>query len=151
MFNKATAITVALGAAMMAAPSALALPLGPPGAYTASGELDLFQTQQIACNVTVSFNIDAAGNATVTGASFAPGNALCGTVVNPSSGWEISGEDTNPDLLSLVVGASSIAGTCEGEVVVPYNSTTGVITFNNATVPGDVTPGFHPAVTRVLG
>lgn len=146
MFKTATLIsTVALAVATISSP-VLAQSFSPTNSTTTiSGNLELEQTQVINCDVNVGVAIDGAGAATVTSRTFSMGDFFCGLAVNPQGAWTVTaGPGTSQ--VTLDIGASTITGgSCFGSVTVPYNNTTGELTFNNVTVPGT------PNACRILG
>ena len=135
----ASAATALAAMALIAAPG-MAQEFRPLNSTTTlSGTLDLRQSQDVNCAVSVGVSIDGNGEATVTSRSFSPGTFLCGSVVNPAGTWTIdAGPGTNT--VTLNVGASSILGSCSGTVQADWNNSTGTLTFNNVSIPGSPDP-----------
>lgn len=140
MLNKKCLIStgaLALAMAPLASP-AVAQSFSPaPSTTTLSGLLNLQQTVNLDCQVSVSVSINSSGQATVTSRSFSPGNPACGTVITPFGTWTLSPD--SPTQVTATVGATSFAGSCVGPITGVWNNATSSVTFTNATVPG--TPG----------
>jgi len=100
-----------------------------------SGTLTFKQTIEVECGVIVWLTVDAAGEPSVFKREFVAGYVLCGNILQPSGEWDIDyGPGANE--VTITVGGSTILGSCQGTIVVPFNHTTNTITFNNTAVNG---------------
>ncbi|MBO6764312.1 hypothetical protein [Maricaulis sp.] len=135
MITKTSLVAAVFGVAMIGAP-AMAEEFRPLNTNVdLDGTLTLSQSTTLDCDVDVSLSIDGNGDATVNSRSFSAGDWQCGIFVAPSGTWTVDpGPGTSK--VTMTVGASSILGSCSGTIQADFNNSTGVVTFNNVSIPG---------------
>ncbi|TRO89096.1 protein activator of alkane oxidation PraB [Glycocaulis profundi] len=130
-----SASAVALMAAVIATPAALA-----DTPFTGTGVLELAQTIDVECRITVNGVAHSDGSVTVDDVSFTPGNVLCGIAIFDDGPWDIEDNPGPTSITLYVTAATFVGGNCSGWITVPYDSSTGELTFNNVSVPGSPAP-----------
>jgi hypothetical protein len=107
-----------------------------------TGSLNLQQTTNIDCFTNLTANVTGTTTGNVTGGTFgAPGDWVCGVFVGPSGfNWTLQpwhDAVTGQDYVKVIgISATSIAGSCSGDVMGEWSDANKTITFNGATIPG---------------
>ena len=118
------------------------------GNLSGSGSVRLQQTTDVTCNVSITASPGATTRAIPT-RSISAGSFLC-VVVAPYGAWSASVVPGSTSLISLTIGANTVANKpCYGTVTVAWNNTTRSATFNNNVLPA-VNAG-DPSCTLVSG
>lgn len=141
----ALVLGVALSSAGPAAPAAAQSFSPAPGTYILSGPITFADTTVYTCTATISFTVDAAGAATVTGRTFS-GSGWCGTAVVPYGAWTIAPGPGSG--ISLAMGVTAGTRSCYGLAQGPLLASPTRVTLPQTDLPA-VTPGF--GYCRVVG
>jgi hypothetical protein len=166
MLKSASVLAATAAAALLAlAGQANAAPV--PGTFSPtslsninlSGTLNLQQTTTADCVTSLNANITSATTGNVSSGSFSGGTWVCGILVAPSGfPWGLAPYHdavTGKDYIKVTgISATSIAGTCSGDVFGEWSDTAQTITFTGATIPGSpnacVINGFLTANKTVI-
>jgi len=108
---------------------------------TLSGTLNLQQTTTVDCVTSLTANITSSTSGNVSGGGFSAGTWVCGIFVAPSGfPWGLQPYHdavTGKDYIKVTgIAATSIAGSCSGDVLGEWDDAAQTITFNGATIPG---------------
>ena len=117
-----------VAAGMMAASPAFA------GPVTISGSVTVSKGITLSCSISGAGSSSTAGSGTLTSLSLSGGTfGLCGSISFTGLPYAVSTSGGTLTITGVVV--TAITGNCAGNLSGSYNSTTGVVTFNNATLP----------------
>jgi hypothetical protein len=142
---------LALGAAAslsLAAAQASAASISPPGtSFTGVGATQLSKSglPTIGCKATFTGSTDAAGNASITSATFTAGSFLCAGISATALPWSVTVTGPTTATINGVSVSASIFGTCTGAV--PATISGGSITFNTTLAPNCAVQTTSPIVT----
>ncbi|MBO9558903.1 MAG: activator of alkane oxidation [Caulobacter sp.] len=138
----------ALAAASLIAAQASAASISPPGtSFTGVGKTQLAKSglPTIGCNANFTGSTDAAGNASITSATFTPGSFLCSGISATGLPWSVTVTGPTTATINNVSVSASIFGTCTGNV--PATISGGNITFNTTLAPNCAVQTTSPIVT----
>ena len=139
MLKSASILSAAVLAVAGLSSPAMAQSISPAGAsFSLSGSLNLQQSTNIDCNVSLSGSVASDGkSATITGGSFSGGDWQCGFLVAPSGfPWTIT-PNGGSSVTIAGIGASSILGSCNGTISATWNNgSPSSVTISTATIPG---------------
>lgn len=107
------------------------------GSFTGSGNVTMFNSQQVTCNVSFSGSNNSTSGDINDPATFTAGSFFCGLIVSPSGDWKFEVIPGVYDKLRVYIGANVIGGgSCYGPVEADWNNATSTISFNNNAIPG---------------
>ena len=157
---KRIATTLAAIAMLAGAAPALAGPVNvtpKPTTFTLSGAVQVSQSVNLNCNLTLNVSVDASNNMNITSGALTAGDALCPSVVLTNFNWpttvsapNASGTGPATQLAVANFRATTLTGNCQGTLTVAWNNTTRQATINS-TVPGTSLFASRPCtITGVL-
>jgi len=126
MKNMKKALIMAIGgAALMGAASAHAIDVQYPGTYTFEGETTLSASFITAtCDLSLTGDVDAAGNVTVTTGSVSGSASVCSNIVLQNFPWTGTANTSNYTLPLSGIEVSILGGlvTCSGNIVAGFSN-----------------------------
>jgi len=128
-----------------------------PTTFTLSGVVQVSQSVNLTCNLSLNVSVDASNNMNITSGSLSGGDALCPSVVLTNFSWPTTvtapAASASGPATQLAVAnfrANTLTGNCQGTLTVAWNNTTKKATINS-TVPGTSLFASRPCtITGVL-